>query len=600
MIRNFLKMQGGTWAENERLRPSSAQQGYAPNGTKRMRQVAGKKKFLNYNQHSSSSNGDIHTSGADEDSLKAGKQSILEQIFAERQRAIEEQKLIPSQRPRDLQDNYDLGLYPPQIDFVSRLKNSPFPISLMAEIKRASPSKGIISLDISAPAQARKYALAGASVISVLTEPEWFKGHMDDLKAVRQAIEGIPERPCVLCKDFLVDKYHVLLARLAGADSVLLIVKMLDRQKLGDLYHYSRSLGMEPLVEVNTAEEMDIAMRLGARVVGVNNRNLNNFEVDLDTTSRLMQKASPETIICALSGISGAKDIQAYQNTVHSVQAQSSERGGAVGAVLIGEALMRASDTATFIKELFSVPPGEHTRMEAPLVKICGTRNPETAKAAIEAGADLIGMILVEGRSRCVTSDTGKAISSVVHTTKKPQSTSPTQNLKVVIDHFEHTKAFIHHEDRALLVGVFKDQPLKYVLDKQKEFDLDVVQLHGSEPLEWARLIPVPVIRRFCPEDARLLSTRGYHALPLLDSATGGSGKALNIHAVNKILTTNKSLRVVLAGGLDPAIVTRVLWSLGEARHQVMAVDVSSGVEDQGVQSLEKIKAFISAAKRAS
>ncbi|KAK5276341.1 anthranilate synthase / indole-3-glycerol phosphate synthase, partial [Cryomyces antarcticus] len=112
----------------------------------------------------------------------------------------------------------------------------------MAEIKRASPSKGIISLSTCAPAQARTYALAGASVISVLTEPEWFKGSIDDLRAVRQSLEGMPNRPAILRKEFIFDKYQILEARLAGADAVLLIVKMLDEALLKELYLYSQSL----------------------------------------------------------------------------------------------------------------------------------------------------------------------------------------------------------------------------------------------------------------------------------------------------------------------------------------------------------------------
>jgi anthranilate synthase/indole-3-glycerol phosphate synthase/phosphoribosylanthranilate isomerase len=111
-------------------------------------------------------------------------------------------------------------------------------------------------------------------VISVLTEPEWFKGSIEDLRAVRQSLEGMPNRPVVLRKEFIFEEYQILEARLAGADTVLLIVKMLDEVILTRLYHYSQMLGMEPLVEVNTVEEMEIAVRLGAKVIGVNNRDL--------------------------------------------------------------------------------------------------------------------------------------------------------------------------------------------------------------------------------------------------------------------------------------------------------------------------------------
>src|SRR5436190_4959919 len=185
-------------------------------------------------------------------------------------------------------------------------------MSLMAEIKRASPSKGIISSSINAPVQARKYALAGASVISVLTEPEWFKGTIDDLRAVRQSLEGLPNRPAVLRKDFIFDEYQILEARLAGADSILLNVKMLPLDDLRRLYEYSQNLGMEPLVEVNTPEDMGVAVKLGAQVIGVNNRDLTSFKVDLSTTSRLVDQVPASTIVCALSGISGPQDVEPY------------------------------------------------------------------------------------------------------------------------------------------------------------------------------------------------------------------------------------------------------------------------------------------------
>lgn len=403
-----------------------------------------------------------------------------------------------------------MDLAPPLIDFADRLRQSPFQLSLMAEIKRASPSKGIISLSACAPAQARTYALAGASVISVLTEPEWFKGSIDDLRSVRQALAGMVNRPAVLRKEFVFDEYQILEARLAGADTVLLIVKMLTEEELRRLYKYSQSLGMEPLVEVNTIEEMEIAVKLGSKVIGVNNRNLTSFEVDMETTTRLMEIVPKETILCALSGIAGPDDVKPYQQA-------------GVGAVLVGEALMRAKDTKKFIVELLGGNEAElkgETAKRKLLVKICGTRSAEAAKTAIDAGADLVSMILVKGRSRCVSTETGLAISKVVHETRRPDSMEHTwQRPKFKAEDWSRHTAqnALQHPRRALLTGVFLDQPLEYVLEQQKLLRLDVVQLHGSEPIEWASLIPCPVIRRFKPGEAGLTS-RGYHAISLLDS----------------------------------------------------------------------------------
>jgi anthranilate synthase/indole-3-glycerol phosphate synthase/phosphoribosylanthranilate isomerase len=562
MLRNFLQMQGGTWAENEKLSKQTA-----ANTTAALKgPLAG-----------------INGTAKDKQT------SILEKIYDHRKAAVAAQKQIPSQRPVDLQSSYDLNLSPPQISFPERLRRSPYPLSLMAEIKRASPSKGIISISTCAPAQARTYALAGASVISVLTEPEWFKGSIDDLRAVRQSLEGMPNRPAILRKEFIFEEYQILEARLAGADTVLLIVKMLDEALLKKLYLYSQSLGMEPLVEVNNGEEMQIAVNLGSTVIGVNNRNLTNFEVDLETTSRLMSIVPEGTTVCALSGISGPKDVAPYLKN-------------GVGAVLVGEALMRASDTAQFISELLggdqkAAQPISSTQ---PFVKICGTRSAAAAKAAIDAGADAIGMILVPGRKRRVSQETALAISEVVHTVSKAQTRtaiSPsTSSSSIASNYFEHNANHFANPKRALLVGVFRNQPLEYILEQQKLLRLDVIQLHGSEPIEWARQIPVPVVCVFKPHEHGW-GVRGYHTLPMLDSGAGGSGTQLDLSEVKAALGRDDGVRILFAGGLDEKNVGEVLRQLGDSRKQVFGVDVASGVETDGEQDLGKIKAFIAAAK---
>ncbi|MCJ1462633.1 bifunctional tryptophan synthase trp1 [Pseudocyphellaria aurata] len=571
MLKNFLKMKGGTWTENEKSKNQ-------PNGHL---SVPG------FNDNS------MNLTGTEISTLRADpkqNESILEKIYRHRRRAVEAQKLLPSLRPADLQHSYRCNVSPSQISFPERLKESSFSLSLMAEIKRASPSKGNISLDVCAAEQARKYALAGASVISVLTEPEWFKGGIEDLRTVRQVLEGMPNRPAVLRKEFIFEEYQILEARLAGADTVLLIVKMLEVSALGRLYHYSRKLGMEPLVEVNTVEEMDIATKLGAKVIGVNNRNLTNFKVDLDTTSRLMEKTSKETIVCALSGISGPKDVEDYKLS-------------GVGAVLVGEALMRATNITTFVDELLgdSEINRFHDEQDNVLVKICGTRTPEAAKASIEAGADLIGIILVEGRKRYVSPQVAVEISKVVHELKKPTThvrlEQDNKLSKKATEYFDHTSSLILRQDRAMLVGVFQNQPLSHILVQQKLLNLDIVQLHGSEPIEWASLIPVPTIRRFGPEDPGL-GLRGYHALPLLDSAIGGTGQTLDVDSIRRTLDPDRGVRVILAGGLNPENVRTVLKQIDRGS-KIVAVDVSSGVEEDGIQNVKKIREFVRAAKAA-
>jgi anthranilate synthase/indole-3-glycerol phosphate synthase/phosphoribosylanthranilate isomerase len=547
MFRSFLDLRGGTWEENVPVTNGVS----APNKSSAPAQAAPESK----------------------------KMSILEKIYAHRKTAVEAQKKIPSQRPEDLQGAYSMGLAPPLVSFPDRLKQSHLPLALMAEIKRASPSKGMIAASTCAPEQARKYAAAGASVISVLTEPEWFKGSIEDLRAVRQSLEGLPNRPAVLRKEFIFEEYQILEARLAGADTVLLIVKMLPTKLLTRLYKYSKELGMEPLVEVNTAEEMDIALSLGAEVIGVNNRDLTSFEVDLGTTSRLMDKVPPSTVVCALSGISGPKDVASY-------------RDEGVKAILVGEALMRAEDTNAFVASLFGTSTSNSSKR---LVKICGTRSAQAARAAIEAGADLIGIILVEGRSRTVSDDVAAEISKVVKSTSRPSPLEQT-HLSETSDYFDFSVELLQHPNRALLVGVFSNQPLSYIISQQRKLGLDVVQLHGSEPLEWARLIPVPVIKKFSPTDNGV-GKRSYHTLPLLDSGVGGTGERLSLSSVKTALEQDKGLQVILAGGLNPDNVASTLRELGPLGDRVAGVDVSSGVELDGKQDIAKIQAFIKAVK---
>lgn len=276
--------------------------------------------------------------------------SILEKIYAQRKKDVELAKATPGTSPDELDVYLQMQLAPALIPLVPRLKSNPSintsnpSLSLMAEIKRASPSKGPIAMTANPAKQALIYAKSSASVISVLTEPTWFKGSLFDMRLVRQAVDSLPNRPAILRKEFIFEEYQIAEARLHGADTVLLIVAMLSQEQLKRLYAYSCSLGMEPLVEVNNAAEMGRAIEVGAKVVGVNNRNLHDFSVDMGTTSSLVDMVREKDIVlCALSGISGPKDVRVYK-----------EQG--VNAVLVGEALMRAADTGVFIRELLEWP----------------------------------------------------------------------------------------------------------------------------------------------------------------------------------------------------------------------------------------------------
>jgi anthranilate synthase/indole-3-glycerol phosphate synthase/phosphoribosylanthranilate isomerase len=560
MFKNFVRLQGGTWAENESI-------------TKDLTEI---------NLKASGAAPENETKGSA--NPPAGKKTnILQKIYAHRKAAVAAQKLIPSQRMQDLEAAYKLNAAPPQISLVDRIRQSPFDVALWAEIKRASPSKGVFALEMDAPTQARKYALAGASVISVLTEPEWFKGSIEDLRAVRQVLNGMPNRPAILRKEFVFEEYQILEARLAGADTVLLIVKMLEPEVLERLYKYSLSLGMEPLVEVQNADEMTIAVKLGAKVIGVNNRNLENFEVDLGTTGKLRSMVPKETFLCALSGINN------HQDVVDSIK-------DGVNGILVGEAIMRAPDASVFIQQLCAGTATAKSEDNTPrlLAKICGTRTAEAASEAIKAGADLIGIILVPGTKRCIDDETAIAISKAVHDNRETATMAASQSSSGATDFFALSAKTISSRG-PLLAGVFKDQPLEEVLEKQRLYNLDIVQLHGNEPVEWASLIPVPVVKKFKPEQPGI-GVRGYHTLPLLDSGSG-EGKLIDVAAVKKTLEEDENLQILLAGGLNPDNVAESLKALGPLASRVVGVDVSSGVEEDGKQSLEKIRAFVKAAK---
>ena len=221
-------------------------------------------------------------------------------------------------------------------DFMGRL--APARLGVIAEIKRASPSKGAIALDLDAATQARRYAEGGADAISVLTDEEFYHGSLDDLRAIRAAVAAP-----VMRKDFILDRYGLLEARAAGADMVLLIVAAMDKMMLALLVDEARALGLTPLVEVYTAEEARVALEIGAELVGINNRNLHTFDVSLRTTERLAPLLAPHTTVISLSGIWSAGDAR---------------RVAAAGAraILVGEALVRATDPAAVIREFKGVP----------------------------------------------------------------------------------------------------------------------------------------------------------------------------------------------------------------------------------------------------
>lgn len=215
---------------------------------------------------------------------------------------------------------------------------SPSQLALIAEVKRKSPSQGTISAGLDPVAHARRYAGAGASAISVLTDSPFFGGSLDDLRAVSAAVAV----PC-LRKDFILDELQILEARGAGAAAVLLIVRALSPGRLRQLLAATRAAGLEALVEVHDARELTIALDTDARIIGVNSRNLDNFQIDIEAAWALIARIPADRLAIAESGMTNAADVQRAANA------------GADG-VLIGTALSSSSDPSELARQVASIP----------------------------------------------------------------------------------------------------------------------------------------------------------------------------------------------------------------------------------------------------
>jgi indole-3-glycerol phosphate synthase len=224
---------------------------------------------------------------------------------------------------------------PPPRPFEGQLAApGPSGANIIAEIKRRSPSKGPLAPDLDPAATAAAYGEGGAAALSVLTDTEYFAGSPEDLAAARSAV-----RLPVLRKDFLIDPYQVYASRLMGADAVLLICRILSRSRLGSLLALTRELGMDALVEVHDEDDLASAAAVGARLVGINNRNLATFDTDLGTAERLSAMLGEGQIPVAASGIRNRTDVE-----------RSLERG--IFNFLVGESLVRAPDPRSLLAEL--------------------------------------------------------------------------------------------------------------------------------------------------------------------------------------------------------------------------------------------------------
>lgn len=256
---------------------------------------------------------------------------ILDQIVSYNLRELEHKRHslpLPELRRMALEQ-------PPPLDFALALQGKR--VRLIAEVKKASPSKGVIRADFNPVEIAQIYARNGASAISVLTEPRYFAGSLDHLKNVKSALDNkcLP----VLRKDFISDPYQIYESRAYGADSLLLIVAVLKMEKLQELLTVSHELNMKCLVEVHDEAEVETALRSGAKIIGINNRDLSTFTVDIATTERLRPLIPPDRIVVSESGIKERCHIEKLRQLD-------------IDAILVGESLMSAPDIAAQMRGL--------------------------------------------------------------------------------------------------------------------------------------------------------------------------------------------------------------------------------------------------------
>ncbi len=462
-------------------------------------------------------------------------------------------------------------------------------VAVFAEVKRRSPGAGPIAPDLDPMAISAEYEAGGAQAVSVLTDGPWFEGSLADLKAVSRA-RRIP----VLRKDFVLDEVQIWEARAAGADMVLLIVRILDAPLLADLRAMTHELGMVALVEVHDEQEIDAALKAGARMVGINNRDLSVFRTSLQATERLAPRIPDDVTVVSESGIRDGDDVR---------------RAAAAGAdaVLVGEALVRSHDPRGIVAEMAAVPklPGRSGR-PGPLMrattsraganasqvranaspvraKVCGVTTPQDAAVASEAGADYLGAILSPGYVRSVSPERAAQLYAV---------------------------------SSARRVGVFVDAPLERVVALARQLSLHVVQLHGRETPEAAAQLaaagPWKVWKSFHatadggPPATRSLARRiapyeGAVAGVLVDAwdprAPGGTGRSFGWRGVGPaVRNAAGAAAFVAAGGMTPANAAAAIESLSPC-----VLDASSGLESApGVKDPAKVRAFVTAVRHAS
>lgn len=427
--------------------------------------------------------------------------------------------------------------------FEAALRQQDF--NFICEVKKASPSKGIIAehfpyLDI-----AKEYELAGAAAISVLTEPDFFKGDKKYLQEIASTVK-IP----VLRKDFIIDEYQIYQAKVWGASAILLICACLDVPTLTKFRELADSLGLSSLVEAHDEQEVQMAIDCGARIIGVNNRNLKDFTVDVQNSVRLRNLVQDEVIFVSESGLETPEDIQVL-------------RDNNIGVALMGETFMRSPNKIEKLAYLYG--PTYYT----PKVKMCGISKVETIPAVVEAKPDYMGLVFASSK-RQVTVEQAKTLVEALHKQCKEQN--DTVSIKTV--------------------GVFVNETLDNLVTIANEANLDVVQLHGDEDEAFIQSLKertnVEVWKAiqirsavdaeaWIDSSADMLLFDAYHK-----DERGGTGDVFDWSCLDTF-----ERPFMLAGGIDSTNVARAIRTV-----RPYGIDISSGIETNGVKDDEKITAF--------
>ena len=434
--------------------------------------------------------------------------------------------------------------------FEAALRQQDF--NFICEVKKASPSKGIIAEHFPYLEIAKEYEVAGAAAISVLTEPDFFKGDKKYLQEIASTVK-IP----VLRKDFIIDEYQIYQAKVWGASAILLICACLDVPTLTKFRELADSLGLSSLVEAHDEHEVQMAIDCGARIIGVNNRNLKDFTVDVQNSVRLRNLVEDDVIFVSESGLETPEDIQVL-------------RDNNIGVALMGETFMRSPNKVEKLAYLYG--PTYYT----PKVKMCGISKVETIPAVVEAKPDYMGLVFAPSK-RQVTVDQAKTLVEELHKQYNKRYNSGAEQST---------------NDEIKTVGVFVNETLDNLITIAKEVNLDAVQLHGDEDEAFIQSLKertnVEVWKAvqirsaadaeaWIDSSADMLLFDAYHK-----DERGGTGEVFDWSCLDEF-----ERPFMLAGGIDSTNVARAIRMV-----RPYGIDISSGIETDGVKDDEKIKAF--------